>query len=160
MSDDDTTLSYEELKGKVFEVIDSGIAILEGIDSDAISYIRDNYNKPGSNGLIFALGVVFVDSEGLHLLHTAFENVKEVDGKDLTKVNARERAMLLVAYYTRDAVVTDWLGDGSEKNFDNETMLHIKENAFLKQLICGFADQSRTAFQAQTNTENYVALRL
>ena len=156
MSDDDTTLSYEDLQRNVIEVIDKGIAILK-IHSDPLSYIRDNYNNHGSNGLIFALGVVFVDSDHLH---TAFQNVKDVDGKNLTKVNARERAMLLVAYYTRDAVVTDWLGDDSEKEFDEATMLHITGDAFLTQLIYEFADQSRTAFQAQTKTENYVALRL
>ena len=167
MSDIDIDRTWEDIQEDVFNDIDVGIATLRMNGPSGprvLTFIKDS--PDAENGLIAALHLIFVDPDSLFILHDAFRRLK-LDGEDLTPEAVLQIATSKVAYYTRDAVVTDWLGDTDEVDFDNESKKYILGSLYMRSLITYLASESKKefykierAFQAQTNTENYVALRL
>jgi hypothetical protein len=163
MSDIDIDRTWEEIQEDVFKDIDVGIATLRMEGPSVFTFIKDSSDT--ENGLIAALHYIFVDPDSL-ILHDAFRRLKW-DGEELTPEAVLQIATSKVAYYTRDAVVKDWLGDDAEVEFDDQSKKYILGSLYMRSLITHLASESKKefdkierAFQAQTNTDNYVALRL
>ena len=136
--------SWEEIQQDVFEDIDVGIATLRMEGHGVLKFIRDASDS--QNGLIWALHMIFMDPDDLHILHDAFRNFKENEGYDPTPEDVLQIATDEVAIYTRDRIITDWLGDDGEVEFDNESKKRILGNLYMRSLITYFANESKKDF--------------
>lgn len=156
MSDLDRT--WEEIQQDVFEDIDVGIATLRMKGHGVLRFIRDSSDT--DNGLIWALHYIFMDPDSLFILYDAFRRFK-LDGKDLTPEAVLQIATGQVAYYMRDHIVTDWLGDDAEVEFDNESKKRILDNLYMRSLITYFASESKKEFdKIERGTDPRRTLRL
>ena len=136
--------SWEEIQQDVFEDIDIGIANLRMKGHGVLKFIRDASDS--QNGLIWALHFIFIDPKKLYILHDAFRFFKENEGFDPTPEDVLQIATDEVAKYTRDRIITDWLGTGGEVEFDNESKKRILDNLYMRSLITYFANESKKDF--------------
>lgn len=136
--------SWEEIQQDVFEDIDIGIATLRMKGNGVLKFIKDASDS--QNGLIWALHMIFMDPGDLHILHDAFRHFKEYEGFDPTPEDVLQIATDEVAKYTRDHIITDWLGTDGEVEFDNESKKRILDNLYMRSLITYFANESKKDF--------------